>query len=55
MRVGAERLRKLAAEEKNSKLAVDMVKIAAEMDQHAAEIERSLTKPSSVSIFPASA
>jgi len=53
MRVGAERLRKLAGDETDPKMAADMLDIAVEMDQHAAEIERSLTTPSNAS--PASA
>ncbi|HXR87338.1 MAG TPA: hypothetical protein VN728_10220 [Stellaceae bacterium] len=54
IRIGSERLRQIAAEETNAKLAADMLETAAEMDQHAAEIERSLAK-ASVWPFPATA
>lgn len=46
IRIGAERLRQLASAEANQELASQMVEIAAEMDHHAAELERSfVTNP----------
>jgi hypothetical protein len=42
IRVGAERLRQLAATETDAKRAADMLRIAGEMDEHAAELEASI-------------
>jgi hypothetical protein len=42
MRVGAERLRQIAVNETDSERAAEMIRIAKEMDEHAAELERSL-------------
>jgi hypothetical protein len=41
MRIGAERLRQLAVSETDRDRAREMLRIAAEMDEHAAELERS--------------
>ena len=43
IREGAERLRKLAADEADAERAAEMLQIAKEMDEHAAELERSTT------------
>jgi len=42
IRIGAERLRKIAANEADSELVPEMTRMALEMDEHAAEIERSV-------------
>lgn len=42
MRVGAERLRQIAVNETDAQRAVEMIRIAKEMDEHAAELERAL-------------
>ena len=42
IRTGAERLRQLATSETNPELANEMRRIAAEMDENAATLERSI-------------
>ena len=44
IRVGAERLRKLASSEADAKNVAEMIRIAREMDEHAAELERSIAQ-----------
>jgi hypothetical protein len=40
MRAGAERLRRVAAKKTNLKRADEMLRFAAELDEHASELER---------------
>lgn len=49
IRVGAERLRRIAAEKADAQQAAEMLRVAVEMDEHAAELERTIadTLPSS--------
>jgi hypothetical protein len=42
IRVGAERLRLLAVSEADAERAAEMLRIAQEMDEHAAELERAI-------------
>lgn len=42
IRVGAERLRQIAASEAEAKRAAEMLRLAVEMDEHAAELERAV-------------
>jgi hypothetical protein len=42
IRVGAERLRKIAASESDAERAAELNRMAQEMDEHAAEIERAI-------------
>jgi hypothetical protein len=42
IRIGAERLRQIAASEADGERAAEMIRIAQEMDEHAAELERSV-------------
>lgn len=42
IRIGAERLRKIAASEADAERVAEMTRIAQEMDKHAAELERSV-------------
>lgn len=44
MRTGAEALRKVAAAETDPNLIAKLIRVAAEMDEHAAELEHSLVK-----------
>ena len=44
IRAGAERLRKLASKRAHSKRSTELRRHAAEMDEHAAEIERTFGK-----------
>lgn len=44
IRAGAERLRRIAADEANPERAREMLRHAAEMDEHATEIERAFAK-----------
>lgn len=41
IRIGAEALRKIAARETDAEQVAELVRIADEMDEHAAELERS--------------
>jgi hypothetical protein len=41
IRIGAERLRRLAANESSPEAAREMLRIAGEMDEYAAELEQS--------------
>lgn len=45
IRVGAERLRQLAANETDPERAAEMRRIAHEMDDHAAELEHAIANP----------
>ena len=51
IRVGAERLRQIAAAHTDAQHAAEILRIAAEMDEHAAELERPVADalPSSAS------
>ena len=42
IRIGAERLRKIAASEADAELIAEMIRMAQEMDEHSAELERSV-------------
>ncbi|HEX3973386.1 MAG TPA: hypothetical protein VHX19_18790 [Stellaceae bacterium] len=42
IRVGAERLREMAATEADAELVAEMLRLAGEMDEHAAALEASI-------------
>ena len=42
IRIGAERLRQIAASETDAQRAAEMLRIAGEMDEHAADLERAV-------------
>jgi hypothetical protein len=42
IRIGAERLREVATREPDPDFVADLIRVAQEMDEHAAEIERSI-------------